>query len=250
MYSKYFNLTALSALFISVSTQASPLTTDQKQIALSTFQSAFLGVAVAQSLDPLAEPGKPGRDAVSQKFVQMLELLASSCQMPPQSYYHTFKVLGPNCPINLDDKPVDPPTDANTHTDTTTYKVVNPSYAAMTDVDSVKINLTMSMPDDGSISFQGDGSFHSQKMGALLGVTITGKGTADLSGEAKLLITLEVQFPGFVALLRENADTSSGNSYLLNGASLTQDEVDTYITPPYLTNPNSLYGPIGMFLVR
>jgi hypothetical protein len=216
-----------------------PLTAAQKQLALNTFQSVVIATSAADNLDPDMTPGKPGTDPGSQKFVQMLNLLKSKTQSGACQVQHqrtsasgtdedVFNVVGSACLISYTSDERASPTSPATYT--SQYKVIDSSYAALTDVDAYDLTGSMGSDASGNLLIQAKGNVHSQSLGELA-YTVSGAQQGD-----QYVTTLEVQFPQFVAVVAETAEVQGNTTVIidaLNGVQLTAQEVQTYLYPVY-----------------
>jgi hypothetical protein len=249
--------TAIMAM-TSSSAQASdafpPLTDGQKAIALATFQSTTLATAAANSLNAKMSLGAPDSSAVTQQWQAMNQILKASTsagQCTAQNSQaldpisgsvmdESFTLNGPDCQVDYSED------EQNPNDDTTSYSnvqlaVIDDTYRAMTDVDSLMISGSSTSVPTGdnshfSVTFLGTGSLHSQKLG-ILSLTITGSGNFDVLASGSFETDFHVNFPDFVAVLHQ-ATTIQQNiaitDYSLNGITLTEDEVNTAISPASL----------------
>ena len=236
---------------------AQPLTADQKAQALNAFQSAAIASAAVNTLNPDMVPGTaPGIDPASQKFVQMSQLLQSAVQAGSCTVTsnHTtdahgmivgssFSVTGASCLVSYDLESASPPNVDGTSS--SKYTSNTPSYSALNDIDFLQVDSTTHLAGGPGNSLvlttQGKGYTHSQLEGDLaLPVSESGSGQLYPNQGSTFQLTLDVQFPAFLAeLVMTSQSNASGSvvNYALNGELLTTDEILTYIAPPFAPHP-------------
>lgn len=201
------------------------LTPAQKQLALQTWQSQNLSIAIADALaQEMKMPPANLDNELGQRYGAMTKILSAAieaqhCEIKNVSTgdddgwpYDVHQISGAQCPVSYS-------MSANKKDGLVTSLKVNlPEYKELNDAVGSELSL---------VDQKGQGFFISKSLGKIPYSVI------NVTGNNEVTSIQTVEFPGFTAQVSattnigSSAETSDGE-YTLNGERLSQDEVDTF----------------------
>jgi hypothetical protein len=169
--------------------------------------------------------------------------------------YLLLEVGGDGCPVDLDfeiDVQVNPDTTHWISAVTYSYQASDPKYLALNDVDQISLEgntkIENAWSSDAHTDIDMTGQFHSQQNGSLyfsISGTLDGNNLGQDPALSRGQILWHLNFPDFVAELKQQRDGSGAIHYYLNGDEIDEETFEGYFSEGgepfyYSMNPENI----------